>query len=273
MPEGPEIRLAADEIANALVGKVTTDVSFAFPQLKPYEAQLTGATVHAVETYGKALLTRFDNGLNIYSHNQLYGLWQIRPAHDYPDTKRQLRLAIHNETHSALLYSASDIQIVRDPEVASHPFISKLGPDLLDMSVTVEQVAARLVSKRFKRRGFPALLLDQHFLAGLGNYLRTEALFVARLWPKLRPVDCTAAQIEALAAACVNLTRQSYQTHGLTVDLKLAEQLKVQGETRRQYRWWVFGRNDHPCRICHTPILKTELGGRRLYYCPSCQAE
>ena len=271
MPEGPEIRLAADEIANAIVGKPTVEVCFAFPQLKQYEPQLTGATVTAVDTFGKALLTRFDNDLNIYSHNQLYGIWKIRKAYDYPDTKRQLRLAIHNETHSALLYSASDIQVLRDPEVDTHPFISKLGPDLLDPTTTVDQVAARFISKRFKRRGFPSLLLDQHFVAGLGNYLRTEALFVARLWPKLRPIDCTPEQITALAKACVELTRQSYQTRGLTVDLALAERLKAQGETRRQYRWWVFGRNDHPCRICHTPIIKTELGGRRLYYCPTCQ--
>ena len=273
MPEGPEIRLAADQIAHALVGKTTTTISFAFPHLQQYEPQLTGVTVRAIDTYGKALVTRFANGLNIYSHNQLYGIWMIRPAYDFPDTKRQLRLAIHNNDYSALLYSASDIDVLRDPEIELHPFISKLGPDLLDPSVTVEQVAERFLSKRFRRRGFPSLLLNQHFLAGLGNYLRTEALFVARLAPKLRPMDCTPVQIHTLAKACLNLTRQSYATQGLTVDLALAAQLEAQGETRRQYRWWVFGRNDLPCRLCHTLILKTELGGRRLYYCPSCQAK
>ena len=271
MPEGPEIRLAADTIANALVGKITIEVNFAFPQLKQYESQLTGVAVRAVDTYGKALVTRFANGLNIYSHNQLYGVWMIRPAYDFPETKRQLRLAIHNSDYSALLYSASDIEVLRDPEIELHPFISKLGPDLLDPSVTVEQVAERFMSKRFRRRGFPALLLDQHFLAGLGNYLRTEALFVARLWPKLRPVDCTPEQITALAAACLELTRRSYETRGLTVDVVSAELWKSQGEPWRQYRWWVFNRDEYPCRICHTPIVKTQLGGRRLYYCPTCQ--
>ena len=71
MPEGPEIRLAADEIANAIVGKPTVEVTFAFPQLKQYEPMLTGAMVTSIDTFGKALLTRFDNALNIYSHNQL----------------------------------------------------------------------------------------------------------------------------------------------------------------------------------------------------------
>ena len=52
MPEGPEIRLAADKIAEAIVGKPTTEVFFEFPQLKQFEARLTGRTVTGIETYG-----------------------------------------------------------------------------------------------------------------------------------------------------------------------------------------------------------------------------
>ena len=80
MPEGPEIRLAADKVAEAVVGRPTTAVFFAFDVLKPYETQLTGVTVTAVDTYGKAMVTRFANGLAIYSHNQLYGIWQVSRA-------------------------------------------------------------------------------------------------------------------------------------------------------------------------------------------------
>jgi endonuclease VIII len=66
------------------------------------------------------MLIRFDNGYTIYSHIQLYGKWYIRN----PKTNRQLRLAIHNENKSALLYSASDIEVLRDEEVPGHPFVS-----------------------------------------------------------------------------------------------------------------------------------------------------
>ena len=112
------------------------------------------------------MLTRFENGLNIYSHNQLYGLWMVREAHDYPDTKRQLRLAIHNKEASALLYSASDIEVLPNEEIATHHFMSRLGPDVLDENVTAEQVAARLLDKQWVRKGFPGLLLNQHFWQG-----------------------------------------------------------------------------------------------------------
>lgn len=271
MPEGPEIKLAADEIAAAIAGRVAETVYFAFEHLKDFEAMLNGQTVTGVEARGKAILTRFDNGLNIYSHNQLYGKWFIRPAYNYPDTNRQLRLAIHNSHKSALLYSASDIEVLRDDELDSHPFLSKLGPDLLDKRVTVEQVARRFADSQFQRRKLTTLLLDQGFLAGLGNYLRSEVLFVAGVHPSLRPADCSIHQIERLAQATLTLTRQSYRTKGITNNLDLVDKLRQDGYNYREYRWRVFNREGEPCFTCGTPIIKDDIGGRRLYFCPTCQ--
>ncbi len=273
MPEGPEIQLAADEVAAAIAGRPTTAVSFAFDVLKQYETRLSGVVVTAVQARGKAMVTRFANGWNIYSHNQLYGKWVVRDAYDFPDTNRQLRLAIHNEAKSALLYSASDIAVLQDHELESHPFLAKLGPDLLDTAVTISLVSERLEADRFRRRRLTSLLLDQGFLAGLGNYLRSEVLFVARVHPSLRPMDCTTEQIAALAEAAVSLTRQSYQTRGITNDLQLAEKLKAAGHSYGDYRFWVFDRDGRSCYNCGTPIIKDTIGGRRLYYCPTCQVQ
>ena len=161
--------------------------------------------------------------------------------------------------------------MLQDGELDSHPFLRKLGPDLLEASVTVPQVAARLMADEFRRRRLTSLLLDQGFLAGLGNYLRSEVLFVARVHPSLRPLDCTEEQIEALAEAAVSLTRQSYETRGITNDLALAEKLKAEGHSYRDYRFWVFDRDGRPCYNCGTAIIKDSIGGRRLYYCPTCQ--
>jgi endonuclease-8 len=271
MPEGPEIRLAADELAAALVGRPALEVFFAFAHLKPYEATLAGEVVTAVEARGKAILTRFANGFNIYSHNQLYGRWLVREAYDYPETTRQLRLSIHNSHKSALLYSASDIEVLRDEALAGHPFLTKLGPNLLDESVTMAEVAGRFLEPRFRQRRLSGLLLDQEFLAGLGNYLRSEVLFTAGVHPSLRPVDCSPEQIQRLAEAALSLTRQSYQTQGITNDPALVEQLRRQGYERNQYRFRVFNREGEPCFTCGAPVVKDIIGGRRLYFCPVCQ--
>jgi len=272
MPEGPEIRIAADKIQRAIRPRPATEVFFAFEHLKPFESELAGCRVTEVETRGKAMLTHFDNGLSVYSHNQLYGKWMVRKAYDFPETNRQLRFAIHNEKKSALLYSASDIQILSSPsEIESHPFLSKLGPDVLSKGLQPETLVEALQSKKHHRRRLSTLYLDQHFLAGIGNYLRSEILFVARLHPQLRPMDCSEEQLQALAAASIEISYQSYKYKGVTNDLDLANKLKAGGARYRDYRYWVFARSHKPCYVCSTPIVKEMVNNRRIYYCPNCQ--
>ena len=96
----------------ALEGRVADEVFFAFERLKPFAEALQHQVVRGVETRGKGLLIHFEGDLSIYSHNQLYGRWVVRDAYRFPETTRQLRLAIHNAHKSALLYSASEIDVL-----------------------------------------------------------------------------------------------------------------------------------------------------------------
>ena len=88
-----------------------------------------------------------------------------------------------------MLYSASDIDILTAEQVANHPFLLRVGPDVLDMTLTAEQVKARLLSAKFRNRQFSGLLLDQAFLAGLGNYLRVEILWQVGLSGKRKAAE------------------------------------------------------------------------------------
>ena len=88
MPEGPEIRREADRIEAAIRGQRIDEVFFGLERLSPWATTLTGATVEAVGTRGKALLTGFDNGYTLYSHNQLYGKWMIAKRGKLPRTNR-----------------------------------------------------------------------------------------------------------------------------------------------------------------------------------------
>ncbi len=271
MPEGPEIRKAADVVEKALAHRVLDEVFFAFDHLKPFSDSLVGAQVIAVETRGKAMLIHTSSGLSIYSHNQLYGRWMIRPRGSMPNTRRQLRLALHNATHSALLCSASDIEVLEADGIAVHPFLSRIGPDI--MSACHGDIIAQCQSKRFARRRLGQLLLDQGFQAGVGNYLRSEILFVAGLSPDKRPCDCSESQLVAIAEASLSLARQSYEHNGITLDLKLVRQFKAEGLKRKVYRHWVFGREDQPCWQCNISIRKITVASRRLYFCPRCQPD
>jgi len=272
MPEGPEIRLAADELARALVARPATRVEFAFQRLRRFAEQLRGQRVTGVATRGKAILTHFENQLVIYSHNQLYGRWFIVRAGQVPQTRRQLRLAIHNAEYSALLYSASAIEVLQADRLDDHPFLARLGPDLLSENPTAETVYRRLASPRFRQRQLAGLLLDQGFLAGLGNYLRAEILTRARLHPALKPAQCSEQQLRHLARQIIRLTRRSYRTRGIVNPPQLVARLRREGLTKReQHRFNSYGRAGEACHFCGAVIEVSNAGGRKMYYCSGCQ--
>lgn len=269
MPEGPEIRRAADALAAAVVGKPLTRAWFWTPALQRHARGLVGRTIESIAPHGKALLTRFDHGWTLYSHNQLYGVWKVAESGERPDTTRSLRVALETADRAILLYSASDVAMWRSDEVHAHPFLAKLGPDVLDPALDAATVAARLRDPRFRGRALSALLLDQGFLAGMGNYLRSEVLFVARLAPGLRPADLSAPQVRALAKALLDIPRRSYATRGIEPAAGMRDDYLT--DTPDAFRFRVFDREHQPCDRCGTTIVRQEHGTRRLYLCPHCQ--
>ncbi|AQA17116.1 endonuclease VIII [Halioglobus japonicus] len=271
MPEGPEIRRAADAIGDVLVGEVVDTVRFGLPRLRKYARQLRGQKVVDVETRGKAMLTHFDHGYSIYSHNQLYGVWQVVEGKKLPNTTRSMRLLLQTADHSAILYSASDISVWPTEELSEHPFLQKLGPDIMDRRLTWRAVAARLEDARFAGKSLSVLYLDQVFLAGNGNYLRSEILFDAGLDPKRTAADLTRGERGRLARSTLDISRRSYDTGGITLAPQLSNSLQRQGLTREWRRFYVFGRADYPCYRCGSEIRREEVGSRRLYTCPGCQ--
>ena len=271
MPEGPEIRMAADRVEAAVAGKPVMKVAFGLESLHPWNDRFDRSRVLRVETRGKAMLTRFDNGLAIYSHNQLYGRWICCPAGQMPDTSRQLRLAICTDDQQALLYSASDIAVLADDEIEQHPFLRKLGPDVLNAGVNTEQVMERLLSPRFRNRQLGAFLTDQSFVAGLGNYLRCEILFSCGLHPATRPVELAPDSLRFLASEILRLPRQSYAHGGITRDLDSARLSMAQGADREASRFWVFRRDGLACYRCGGFIKKSKTSGQTCYSCPCCQ--
>ncbi|MBT6351007.1 MAG: endonuclease VIII [Halieaceae bacterium] len=271
MPEGPEIRRAADKIEAVLKDKTVENIQFGLPALKKFARPLKGSKVLSLETRGKALLTHFDSGLTVYSHNQLYGVWHVVKRDKLPKTKRQLRLAIHTAQHSALLYSASDISVWKTENIEEHPFLKRIGPDILNPHLTWQTVAERLLSKSFSGRALNSIYLDQGFLAGLGNYLRSEILFIAGIHPAKKARELSKGQIGKLARSTLELSQRSYALQGVTLPERQYKALKKEGFTYGKARFFVFGRANQPCRVCTTTIRRSSANARRIYTCSTCQ--
>ncbi|HHH44079.1 MAG TPA: endonuclease VIII [Gammaproteobacteria bacterium] len=273
MPEGPEIKRAADEIAAAIGGRRVSRVWFAFRRLQRYSRQLAGSRVLDVTARSKAILTRFDNGLTLYSHNQLYGRWLVLPAGGYPATSRSLRLAIHTRDAMALLYSASSIDVLKTDRLDRHPYLGTLGIELLADDTRPEEVVARFEDRRFHRRQLMGLLQDQQFIAGMGNYLCCEALHVSGVHPGARLADLDRTARRRLAKTCLDLTRQSYRTGGITNRIGRAKKLRSAGAAFEAYRFHLYRRAGLPCYRCGSAIVKERFSGRTGYRCPVCQVE
>ncbi len=271
MPEGPEIRLAADKLERVLVDRPLLSVQITMPGRQHVAERLTGCAVTAIETRGKAMLTRFDDGTVMYSHNQLYGRWYTSKLPRLPKTGRSLRVAFDTATHTARLYSATDIDFMQESEVEQHPFLRSIGPDLLSTDLTQQIIVDRLDAKQFRRRSLGALYLDQHFIAGIGNYLRSEILWEAKLAPHQRPMHLSDTQRHQLAQATLRIGRRAYLQRGVTVPKKLAADLKAQGLSYRQYRHYVFSRENQACYHCGEGIRRIAVSSRQFYFCPSCQ--
>ena len=271
MPEGPEIKRLSTRLKKVLANRALQNLTFSYRDLESYNHELSKQKIVNVDSRGKALIISFDGGLTIYSHNQLYGKWLIVRSGKNPKTKRTQRLVISTDRHSAFLFSASEIEVMETKNLELHPFLRKLGPDALSEETTQQQIFEQLISTRYQRRSLGALLLDQSFVAGLGNYLRSEILFNSRLHPLAKPMNMQREALNLLAKNILGVTRQAYETSGVTNDLDRVSKLKARGAKRRQYRFSVFSRDEMPCYICKKKIVRQEINGRRLYLCEFCQ--
>jgi len=272
MPEGPEIYRISRRITAELGGRPLDSVWFAFESLRPWSKRLAGRKLCRVDTLGKALLLGFEGDMIVYTHSQLYGRWMFADAGRRPDTNRQLRLALATETRSALLYSASDIEVIEPGELERHPFVARAGLDILSSGADLDRIVDWIGQDRFARKRLGHLLLDQGFLAGVGNYLRSEILHAAGLHYGSRPVDLGREGLGRLAAAAHALMWRSVETGGMTNEPDRARQLKAAGWAYRDYRHFVFNRDGQVCHACNTPIERLTVSSRRLYHCPTCQA-
>jgi endonuclease-8 len=162
---------------------------------------------------------------------------------------------------------------MRKTELGSHPFLVKIGPDILSQRPNIDTIVARLSSSAFSRGQLAPLLLDQKFLAGIGTYLCAEILFFLQLHPKSKASKCTPAMLRILASNILKVTQQSYKTQGVTNSPKLVKQLKASGILDKEsYRFSVYGRAGQACYQCGNDIERNNLGGRPIFYCPGCQS-
>ena len=265
MPEGDTIFRTATVLRRALVGGVVRRaVAQPGPGLSrvPDLSVLVGASVDAVEARGKHLLIGFSGGRWLRTHMRMKGSWhRYRPGEPWRLPARRAVCVLETDATVAVCFDAPVVELLTDSDLARHRTLLALGPDLLGAAPDLDEAVRRLR----EHDGVPLgeALLDQRAVAGIGNVIKSEALFVERLDPWAPVSAFSDAELHAvLRRAAEQLAANTGGGRRVTTGRRAA------GEAL-----WVYLRTGRPCRRCGTPVRARRQGSqaRTTYWCPSCQ--
>jgi formamidopyrimidine-DNA glycosylase len=281
MPELPEVETARRISETFLAGKIVDRIDVRLPKILRDSfiqdaSVLHGMTLLAARRRAKVLTLDFSNDLSLMLHFKLAGQWAVLltdgnrfvaghpvpvPGGDYP----------HKSTHADIVFidgtivHYSDIRqfgwwrILPTDQVAEALEAFGFGPE------GTGDLDARALAAAMGRRGIPikTLLLDQSFIAGLGNIYVDEVLFRAKVHPATPANAVSIPKRKAIVAEIPWVLEQGILQGGVKIVHTIAYPLDGFPA--------IHGREGEPCTRCGTTILKTRVGGRGTYYCPRCQ--
>jgi endonuclease VIII len=243
MPEGDAIHRAAASLRVLVGERIEAESPHPRGAATGVAAAVDGRRLESVEALGKNIVLRFEGGVVVRSHLRMNGRWRVQP-----------RGAGVLGSPWLVLRGGRWEAIQRHGPVLSLEtrFRARLGPDLLDATVPVELLVARVRSAGSSRL-LGDVLLDQRVLAGIGNMWAAEALWHARLSPWLPVADASPAELASLLEW-----------------VRGAMSASVEG---RRDRRAVYRRAGRPCERCAEKIRSRGLGdsNRTAYWCPGCQ--
>ncbi|WP_341957364.1 DNA-formamidopyrimidine glycosylase family protein [Microbacterium sp. LWH13-1.2] len=186
-----------------------------------------------------------------------------------PPVVGQVRLRLMTDITAADLRGPTACVLQTPEEMLAS--VAKLGPDpLVGDPAQNEERFVQAVRK--KQTVIALLLMDQAVVSGIGNVYRAEMLFRQRLYPHTPGRDVPEDVVRALWHDWVNLLAIGVETgQMMTMDDLSPDQYRA-AMASRDDRHWVYHRAGLPCRVCGTEIALEEIGARKLYWCPRCQA-
>jgi len=271
MPELPEVETIVRRLRNGQHGpslpglriqEVSTDWPRHFVQPAYDDARtiLRGQTIRSLSRHGKFLIFELDDWTMLL-HLRMSGDLTIVPADQPPVRFGHTRFHLSNG-HTLVFQDArkfGTIELHRDPMER----LASLGPDALDPALDESVFTKRLFQHK---RMLKPLIMDQAFLAGMGNIYTDESLHIAGLHPRSRSDRLPEQQAAALHRAIRSTLTEGIQRNGSSIDWV------YRGGDFQNY-FYVYQRTGEPCRTCGTPIERIVVGQRGTHICPNCQPE
>ena len=287
MPELPEVETVRLQLRHKVVGKTIDSVEVFHAKTVAHddtiEDRLHGKTINDIDRIGKLLIVSFkgENDLFLLAHLKMTGQFFYVDARgdlsggghsvsaadiaDFPG--RHTRVAFHFTDRSTLYFN--DMRLFGFTKLANAAEVNKaragFGPEPIDPEFDADWFVENL---RKRKTTVKAALLDQSFIAGLGNIYVDEALWRAQVRPSRRAHKVTKKEAAALAAASGAVMKESIAVGGTTFQ----HFIDTSGKTGNFTEYLnVFGQQGKPCPRCQGVIKKTKTAGRGTHFCPHCQ--
>lgn len=294
MPEGPEVRRYANQLAAALDGgeilHFSARTKAAKAWLLEHVTELSGQKIIEVKSHGKHLYGRIEGGYGFHSHLMMWGRWFVHPGDEVVETDKRERARIATDKAIAVLFSAPIFDVFAGEPYQQIENLATLGPDIIPYSGAFDVAEFERRLKLHPSREIGAALLDQRICAGIGNYIRAEILFFCGVNPFTLIEDLTPAQLQCLGQQTPLVGARALAEPGVSVPAEMRQRLLNEnelsyGDEIREFaaRHAVFRRTNLPCLHCGAKIkqkrqvtLKSEDEdekdkSRIIYFCPHCQ--
>jgi formamidopyrimidine-DNA glycosylase len=273
MPELPEIETIAarlrvgganDPLTPSLIGKqivsahVYWDRTVAEPSPDKFKQKIAGMAVREIFRRGKFLIMRLSEGSLLF-HLRMSGDLLIEDGNLSPAKHHRLVLNFEDGFRLAL----SDTRKFARVWMTDNPdaLLCHLGPEPLAADFTSEFFYRRLIQRH---RQLKPLLMDQSFLAGLGNIYTDETLHRAGLHPLRLSDSLSFQEAERLWISIRQVLYEGIQRNGASIDWVYRG-----GDFQNYFR--VYQRKGEPCPVCTFPIQRIIVGQRGTHICPQCQ--
>ncbi|HSO95790.1 MAG TPA: bifunctional DNA-formamidopyrimidine glycosylase/DNA-(apurinic or apyrimidinic site) lyase [Acidimicrobiia bacterium] len=277
MPELPEVEVVRRDLERDIVGKRIKAVEVDAMRTvrrhhnrKQFIARLEGKKITGVERRGKYLLCRLEGGDVLIIHLGMSG--QLLRAKTARETRAK-------HTHVIITFSQGGQLRFIDPRTFGEMFVTEadalnkvselnhLGIDPLENAMSWEQFG-QLISQRHAK--LKPLLMDQKFLAGIGNIYSDEILWGAGLrWDRMSD-SLSSQEIRRLYRSMVEILQDAVKYRGSSLaDQQYVDLFGKPGDYQHHHK--VYARDGETCRRCRHVIRRERVGGRSTFYCEACQ--
>jgi len=274
MPELPEVETVVNDLrAAGLAGCTIRTARVAWARTVAPLAPSTfcrgvrGARIIAIRRRGKYIVCELSTGALFLTHLRMTGRLEVVPASAPRDVHERVIMSLDDGRELRFHDPRKFGRMVLTPPAANP--LDALGPEPFDGALTPAVFAERL---RAVRRMLKPLLLDQTFIAGLGNIYVDEALWRARLHPCRSAAELTADEARRLLEAIRIVLRRGIRNLGTSLGdghANFSSATRRKGRNQELLR--VYQQTGKPCARCAAPITRIVAGQRGTHLCPRCQ--